>query len=104
MHKVDAYRGLTLQLRVTQPIPLLEDEELHHDDRVCVGASSHWALVAVHGLDDGCEGVPVDVFLCFGQLVVVYGCFIVYFSEQVSVKGVHASRFHDLIYKPTRGV
>ena len=51
---------LPLQLRVTQPVPCLEDEELHHHHRVCVGASSRWALVAVHGLDDGCEGVPVD--------------------------------------------
>ena len=60
MLEVDAYGCLALQLGVAEPIPLLEDEELHHENLVGVGASTWRGVVSVHCLDDGSEGFPVD--------------------------------------------
>ena len=65
---LEAYsvRYLPLQLRITQTIPCLEDEWLHHEHGVHVGSASSGGLVSVHGLDDGEELVPVDLFFNLG--------------------------------------
>ena len=46
-----------------------EHEELHHHHEVDVGSASHGCVVGVDALDDGCECVPVDMWLYFGESV-----------------------------------
>jgi len=48
---------------------LLEDEELDHDHLVDVGSSSSLGVVGVEALNDGSEGCPVHLGVCFGELV-----------------------------------
>lgn len=60
MLEVEAVQRLLLQLRVAEPVPLLEDEELHHHRLVGVESSASLGVVAVHCLDDGSEPLPVD--------------------------------------------
>jgi hypothetical protein len=43
--EVEAVQCLLLQLRVAEPVPLLDDEELHHQDLVDVGSSSPLGVV-----------------------------------------------------------
>jgi len=56
---------LPFQLRVTEPVSLLEYEELHHH-WIHVWSSSSRSFVGVYGLDDWCEGFPVDQFFDLG--------------------------------------
>jgi len=62
--EADAVRGLSLQLGVAEPVPCLEDEELHYQHLVHVRPAASLRVVGVHGFDDGSEALPV--YLLFG--------------------------------------
>jgi len=87
--EADSVVGLSLQLRVAEPIPLLEDKKLHHHHWVIVGSASSWGLVGVEALDDGCECVPVDVWFYLCEFVSEFLDFFVGFSVDVGVEGFH---------------
>ena len=62
---------------------LLEDEELHHEDFVCVGSAPEVGVVGVHGPDYGSEGFPVDGLAYFGESVSFSLDFFVGLAEDV---------------------
>ena len=83
MLEVEAVQRLLLQLGVAEPIPLLEDEELHHHRLVGVGSSSSRGVVAVHGFDYWSEGFPVDGLVDLGESVAFSFDFFVGLAEDV---------------------
>lgn len=87
--ETDPVVGLALQLGVTEAIPLLEDEHLHHHHGVIVGSASLGGLVGVEALDDWCELVPIYEWFDLCEFVSEFLDFFVGFSEEVRVKRVH---------------
>jgi len=87
--EADAVGHLALQLRVAEPVPLLEHQKLHHHHLVHVRPASLGALVVVEALDDGAEGLTVYEGLDPGESVAQLPDLLVCFSKHVGLEGVH---------------
>jgi len=89
---------LPLQLQVAQPVPLLEHEELRHHHLVHVGPASPRGVVAVDGLYDGSEGLPVYEFVDAGEPVAVLPDVLVGLSQHIGPECGHVCLWgcHDL--------
>ena len=100
--EAEAVGDLPLQLGVGEAVPVLEDEELHHQNLVQVGEAALGAVVPVEAGDYGAEGLPVDEAVDPGEPVAELLNLLVGYPEHVGSEGVHGVMVGLGIYKLCR--